>query len=135
MLVNFCPRKTFFSAIFNSHFRENPCFPDEFQALLYSTRPTLALFDGQHQGKVLRDRAECVWALQCLQCHLARKKTNTGTCQIRSSSSCSSDGNSSLFDEGGSASQVPQASIELAGYKSVIWPDSLSERLVDGALQ
>ena len=44
-----------------------------------------------------------------------------------SSSSRSSDGNSSLFDEGGSASQVPQATVELAGYGSVLWPDSLSE--------
>ena len=49
------------------------------------------------------------------------------------SSSCSSDGNSSLLNEGGSASQVPQASVELVGYGSVIWPDSLSEWLVDGA--
>ena len=52
---------------------------------------------------------------------------------VSSSSSCSSDGKSSLLNEGGSASQVPQASIELAGYGSVIWPDSLSEWLVDGA--
>ena len=50
-----------------------------------------------------------------------------------SSSSCSSDGNSSLLDEGGSSSQVPQASADLAGYGSVVWPDSLSEWLVDGA--
>ena len=50
-----------------------------------------------------------------------------------SSSSPSSDGNSSLPDEGGSASQVPQASVELAGYGSVVWPDSLSEWLVGGA--
>ena len=49
------------------------------------------------------------------------------------SSSRSSNGNSSLLDEGGSASQVPQASVELAGYGSVVWPDSLSEWLVDGA--
>ena len=49
-----------------------------------------------------------------------------------SSSSRSSDGNSSLLDEGGSASQVPQASVQLAGYGSVAWPDSLSEWLVDG---
>ena len=33
----------------------------------------------------------------------------------------------------GSASQVTQASVELAGYGSVVWPDSLSEWLVDGA--
>ena len=50
-----------------------------------------------------------------------------------SSSSRSSDGNSSLLNEGGSASQVPQASVELQGHGSVIWPDSLSEWLVDGA--
>ena len=49
------------------------------------------------------------------------------------SSSRSSDGNSSLPDEGGSASQVPQASVQLAGYGSVVWPDSLSEWLVGGA--
>ena len=44
-----------------------------------------------------------------------------------SSSFHSSGGNSSLLDEGGSASQVPQATVELAGYGSVVWPDSLSE--------
>ena len=49
------------------------------------------------------------------------------------SSSRSSDGNSSLLDEGGSASQVPQATEKLAGYGSRVWPDSLSEWLVDGA--
>ena len=49
------------------------------------------------------------------------------------SSSRSSDGNSSLPDEDGSASQVSQASVQLAGYGSVVWPDSLSEWLVDGA--
>ena len=48
-------------------------------------------------------------------------------------SSRSSDGNSSLLDEGGSASQVPQTSVQLAGYGSVVWPDSLSEWLVGGA--
>ena len=42
-------------------------------------------------------------------------------------------GNSSLLDEGGSASQVPQANVELAGYGIVVWPDSLSEWLVDRA--
>ena len=47
-----------------------------------------------------------------------------------SSSSRSSDGNSSLPNEGGSSSQVPQASVQLAGYGSVVWPDSLSEWLV-----
>ena len=50
-----------------------------------------------------------------------------------SSSSRSSNGNSSLPDEGGSASQVPQASVQLVGYGSVVWPDSLSEWLVGGA--
>ena len=50
-----------------------------------------------------------------------------------SSSSRSSDGNSSLLNEGGSASQVPQASVVLAVYESVVWPDSLSKWLVDGA--
>ena len=50
-----------------------------------------------------------------------------------SSSSRLSDGNSSLPDEGGSASQVPQASVQLAGYRSVVWPHSLSEWLVGGA--
>ena len=34
---------------------------------------------------------------------------------VESSSSRSSNGNSSLPDEGGSASQVPQASVQLAG--------------------
>ena len=47
----------------------------------------------------------------------------------KTSSSRSSDGNPSLLDEGGSASQVPQ----LAGYGSVVWPDSLPEWLVGGA--
>ena len=50
-----------------------------------------------------------------------------------SSSSRSSDGNYSLLNESGSASQVPQASVQLAGHGSVVWPDSLSEWLVDGA--
>ena len=54
-------------------------------------------------------------------------------CESSSSSSRSSDGNSSLLDEGGSASQVPQASVQLAGYGNVVWPDSLSEWLVGGA--
>ena len=44
-----------------------------------------------------------------------------------SSSSRSSDGNSSLPIEGGSTLQVPRVSIELVGYGSVVWPDSLSE--------
>ena len=35
MLVDFFfPRKIHVSAIFDFHFRENPCFCDEFQALL-----------------------------------------------------------------------------------------------------
>ena len=50
-----------------------------------------------------------------------------------SSSSPLSDGNSSLLDEGGNASQVSQATVELAGYGSVVWPDSISEWLVVGA--
>ena len=33
MLVNFFPQKMYFSAIFDFHFRENPRFRDEFQAL------------------------------------------------------------------------------------------------------
>ena len=49
------------------------------------------------------------------------------------SSSRSSDGNFSLLDENGSTSQVPHATVESAGYGSVVWPDSLSEWLVDGA--
>ena len=52
--------------------------------------------------------------------HLANDKKK----ENKSSSSRSSDGNSSLLDEGGSESQVPQASVELAGYGSVVWPDS-----------
>ena len=52
---------------------------------------------------------------------------------LLATSSRSSDGNSSLLDEGGSASQVPQATLELAGYGNVVWPDSLSEWLADGA--
>ena len=43
-----------------------------------------------------------------------------GTSTQTSSSSRSSDGNSSLLDEGGSASQVPQASVQLASYGSVV---------------
>ena len=48
-------------------------------------------------------------------------------------SSCLSDGNSSLLGKGGSASQVPQAAVEVAGCGSVAWPYSLSEWLVDGS--
>ena len=51
---------------------------------------------------------------------------------LETSSSGSSDGNPGLLNEGGSTSQVPQASVELADYGSVVWPDSLSEWLVDG---
>ena len=54
-------------------------------------------------------------------------------CTGSSSSSRSSDGNSSLLNEGDSASQIPQTAVELAGYASVVWPDSLSEWLVDRA--
>ena len=50
-----------------------------------------------------------------------------------SSSSRSSEGKSSLLDGVGSGSQVPQAIVQLAGYGSVVWPDSLSEWLRDGA--
>ena len=49
------------------------------------------------------------------------------------SSSRLSDGNSGLLDEGGSASQVPEATLELASYGSVVRPDFLSEWLEDGA--
>ena len=55
------------------------------------------------------------------------------TSRCVSSSSHLSDRKSSLLDEGGSASQVPRASVELAGYGSVVRPDSHSEWLVDGA--
>ena len=48
-------------------------------------------------------------------------------------SSFSSDGNSSLLNEGGSTLNVPQATVELVGYRSVVWPDSASEWLVDRA--
>ena len=48
---------------------------------------------------------------------------------LGTSSPRSSDGNASLLDEGGSASQVPQAAVELAVYGSVVWPDSLCEWL------
>ena len=36
MLVNFFPRKKYFSAIFDFHFRENPRFCNNFQALYYT---------------------------------------------------------------------------------------------------
>ena len=36
-------------------------------------------------------------------------------------------------NEGGSTAQDPQASVQLSGYGSVVWPDSLSEWLVGGA--
>ena len=64
---------------------------------------------------------------------LAKHKIFSPTSPLRTlvplgpSTSYSSDGNSSLLDEGGSTSQVPQATVELAGYGSGVWPDSLSE--------
>ena len=74
----------------------------------------------------------------CVTCHVVRRDSsavqiNRVEIAFISSSSRSSDGNSSLPDEGGSASQIPQASVQLAGYGSVVWPDSLSEWLVGGA--
>ena len=33
----------------------------------------------------------------------------------------------------GSTSYVPQATVEFAGHGSVVWPDSLSEKLIEGA--
>ena len=59
--------------------------------------------------------------------------SSSSSFSFSSSSSRLSDGNSSLHNEGASASQVPQASVEPAGYRSVVWPDSLSEWLVDGS--
>ena len=48
--------------------------------------------------------------------------------QQRLSSSRSSDGNSSLLDEGRSASQILQATAKLVvGFGSVVWPGSLSD--------
>ena len=55
-----------------------------------------------------------------------------GISSSSSSSSRSTDGNYSLLDEGGCTSQVPQATVELAGYGNVVWPDSLSEDLTPG---
>ena len=52
----------------------------------------------------------CVWLCEWV-CSVYKKACNGDS----SSSSRSSDGNSSLPDEGGSASQVPQASVQLAG--------------------
>ena len=34
MLVDFFPRKIYFSAVFDFHCHENPCFHDEFQDLI-----------------------------------------------------------------------------------------------------
>ena len=51
----------------------------------------------------------------------------------KKTSSHSSGGNSGLLNEGGTASQVPQGSVQLGGQGSVVWSDSLSEWLVDGA--
>ena len=53
--------------------------------------------------------------------------------QISSSSSHSSEGSANLLNDGGSALQVPQATVELADDRSVVWPDSLSEWFLDGA--
>ena len=58
----------------------------------------------------------------CVPLYRDRRFRSNKLSQQISSSSRSSDGNSSLFDEGSSASQVPQATLELAGYGSVIWP-------------
>ena len=52
---------------------------------------------------------------------------------LHSSSSNWSNGNSSLLNEDGSALYVPQATVELAGYGIVVWPDSLCKWLIDGA--
>ena len=51
----------------------------------------------------------------------------TGAVLIGSSSSRLSDGNSSLLDEGINRSYVPQATVELAGCESLVWPDFLFE--------
>ena len=40
---------------------------------------------------------------------------------------------SCLLDKGDSTLQVPQATIEIAGYGSVVLPDSFSEQLVEVA--
>ena len=53
--------------------------------------------------------------------------------RVFSSLSHSSDGNTSLFNGGGSTSYVPQAIEEHAGYGTVVWPDSFSEKLAEGA--
>ena len=51
-----------------------------------------------------------------LQCNVSQDSL-----QLKSSSSSrSSDGNSILLNEGGSASQAPQASVELEDYGSVV---------------
>ena len=68
---------------------------------------------------------EVVGIATCPQCDDNRQQTFisiivNGTKELNSSSSRSSDGNSSLLNEGGSASQVPQASIEHVGCGSVI---------------
>ena len=68
-----------------------------------------------------------------VQVRWACKEPVSRATDLGSSSSRSSDGNSSLLNEGGSASQVPQAAVEFAGYGSVVWPDSLSEWLIGGA--
>ena len=71
--------------------------------------------------------------LHCLYINCYRMFSILTRTVLQRSSSRSSDGNSSLLDEGSSASQVPQASVQLAGYGSVVWPDFLSEWFVDGA--
>ena len=78
----------------------------------------------------------CNCSAQLSTFHMERRSINTLIIIIIiiiASSSCSSDGNSSLLDEGGRTSKVPQATVELAGYGSVVWPDSLSEQLLEGA--
>ena len=49
-----------------------------------------------------------------------------------SSSSCSSDGNFSLFHKRWQYIVSPTGYLRIAGYGSVVWPDSLSEWLVEG---
>ena len=47
--------------------------------------------------------------------------------------SSSSDGNSSLCDEGSSALYVQQTATQLESHWDVVWLDALSEQLVEGA--
>ena len=83
----------------------------------------ISVWEGGRRGCMIRNEKSAA----CRSCHPVENSA------LSSSSSRSSDGNSNLPDEGGSASQVPQASVQLAGYGSVVWPDSLSEWLVGGA--